>query len=141
MPRKYLRSSFIDKLNLHVRGGAGGSGLPRYGGIGGTGGNVYVVAKEKLTLKDTAQKLKTKRVKAEPGGDSLSKGIIGAPGEDQIIPVPVGVIVYNQNRVKLGEHNFYNIACTSVYLRHYFILSLYRNYRRVGQGKFQTIGG
>lgn len=62
-----------------------------------------MVAQEKLTLTDTAKKLKTKRVKAEMGGDSSAKGIIGISGEDEIIPVPVGVTVYNQNGVKLGE--------------------------------------
>ncbi|XP_066999815.2 GTP-binding protein 10 homolog isoform X2 [Anabrus simplex] len=44
-PRKFRRG-FIDSLRLHVRGGAGGNGLPRYGGIGGKGGDIYVEAKE-----------------------------------------------------------------------------------------------
>ena len=44
--RKAFRRHFIDVLRLYVMGGTGGNGLPRYGGIGGRGGNVYVVAKE-----------------------------------------------------------------------------------------------
>lgn len=46
---KQVRSSrgkFIDSLRIYVRGGAGGMGFPKYGGIGGKGGSVIVVAKE-----------------------------------------------------------------------------------------------
>jgi len=101
--RKYLRSRFIDTLHLHVRAGTGGAGLSRYGGLGGAGGNVYVVAKDGLTLENVAKTLKTKRIKADSGNDSTARGIIGAPGEDKIISVPRGVTVYNQNGVLLGR--------------------------------------
>jgi GTPase involved in cell partitioning and DNA repair len=37
---------FIDSLRIYVRGGSGGMGFPKYGGIGGKGGNVVVVATE-----------------------------------------------------------------------------------------------
>jgi GTPase involved in cell partitioning and DNA repair len=37
---------FIDSLHIYVRGGAGGMGFPKYGGIGGKGGNIIVVSKE-----------------------------------------------------------------------------------------------
>lgn len=43
---KRLRGKFLDTLRLHVKGGTGGMGLPRYGGIGGKGGDVYVEAVE-----------------------------------------------------------------------------------------------
>jgi serine/threonine-protein kinase OSR1/STK39 len=43
---KIARSKFIDTLRLHVKGGAGGMGYPKYGGVGGAGGNVYVVGDE-----------------------------------------------------------------------------------------------
>lgn len=105
-PRKYLRSEFIDTLCLHVRAGTGGSGLSRYGGLGGTGGNVYVVAKDRVTLESVVKTLKTKRVKADSGSDSTARGIIGTPGEDKIITVPCGIAVYNQNGVLLGGYNF-----------------------------------
>ncbi|XP_011870960.1 PREDICTED: GTP-binding protein 10 homolog [Vollenhovia emeryi] len=103
--RKHLRSSFIDTLRLHVRAGTGGSGLPTYGGLGGVGGSVYVVAKDGLTLENVVKALKTKRIKADSGGDSSARGIIGKPGEDMIIPIPRGITVYNQNGVVLGELN------------------------------------
>lgn len=35
------RKKFIDQLRLYVRAGAGGNGYPKYGGIGGKGGDVY----------------------------------------------------------------------------------------------------
>ncbi|XP_011684822.1 PREDICTED: GTP-binding protein 10 homolog isoform X2 [Wasmannia auropunctata] len=104
-PRKYLRSRFIDTLHLHVRAGTGGAGLSRYGGLGGAGGSIYLIAKDGLTLENVIQTLKGKRVKADPGNDSSARGIIGAPGEDKTIAVPCGVTVYNQNGVLLGELN------------------------------------
>ncbi|KAM0733859.1 GTP-binding protein 10-like protein [Formica fusca] len=105
LPRKYLRSTFIDTLHLHVRGGTGGAGLPHYGGIGGAGGNVYVIAKDGLTLENVVKTLKSKRIKADLGSDSKAKGIIGAPGQDKVISVPRGIMIYNQNGVLLGELN------------------------------------
>ncbi|XP_071579474.1 GTP-binding protein 10 homolog [Temnothorax nylanderi] len=104
-PRKYLRSRFIDTLRLHVRGGTGGAGLSRYGGLGGAGGNIYVVAKDGLTLEKVLKTLKTKRVTADSGSDSTARGIIGTPGTDKIISVPRGIVIYNQNGVLLGELN------------------------------------
>ncbi|KYN44023.1 GTP-binding protein 10 like protein [Trachymyrmex septentrionalis] len=104
-PRKYLRSRFIDTLRLHVRGGTGGGGLSRYGGIGGDGGNIYLVAKDGLTLENVASTLKTKRIIADCGKDSSARGIIGAPGQDTNILVPRGILVYNQNEVLLGDLN------------------------------------
>lgn len=101
-PRRYLRSTFIDTLRLYVKGGTGGAGLSRYGGLGGIGGSVYIVAKDGLTLEKIVKTYKTKRIKADSGSDSSARGIIGAPGEDKIISVPRGISAYNQNGVLLG---------------------------------------
>ena len=35
-----FQRNFFDKLRVYVRGGGGGQGLPRSGGIGGRGGDV-----------------------------------------------------------------------------------------------------
>jgi len=78
--------------------------LSRYGGIGGAGGNIYLVAKDGLTLENVANTLKTKRVVADCGHDSSARGIIGAPGQDKNISVPRGILVYNQNGVLLGRY-------------------------------------
>jgi len=39
-------SKFLDSLRIHVKGGNGGFGFPRYGGEGGKGGDVCFVATE-----------------------------------------------------------------------------------------------
>lgn len=46
--RNYLKqnSKFLDSLRIHVKGGNGGFGFPRYGGEGGKGGDVCFVATE-----------------------------------------------------------------------------------------------
>ena len=105
LPRKFRRQGLIDSLRIYVKGGSGGSGLPRYGGVGGAGGNVYVHSEEGLTLSKVKSKLQTVKLKAEPGAESTSRGIIGAPGADLDISVPVGITVYDENQVKLGEVN------------------------------------
>lgn len=43
---KRMKRGFLDSLRLYVRGGSGGMGYPRFGGVGGNGGNIYVEAKE-----------------------------------------------------------------------------------------------
>ncbi|KAK1127702.1 hypothetical protein K0M31_003195 [Melipona bicolor] len=105
LPRKYLRRGLVDSLRIHVTGGTGGSGLPSYGGIGGAGGNVYLVPKEKLTLQNVKYKLKGVKLKAGTGSDSSKKGLIGTPGTDLNIRVPIGITVYDQNHIKLGAVN------------------------------------
>lgn len=45
-----LQRKFIDTLRLRVKGGGGGMGSPKYGGVGGPGGNVYIAAKEGKTV-------------------------------------------------------------------------------------------
>lgn len=36
----------MDSLRVHVKGGAGGFGFPKYGGEGGKGGDVCFIATE-----------------------------------------------------------------------------------------------
>ncbi|XP_078051137.1 GTP-binding protein 10 homolog [Augochlora pura] len=105
LPRNFRRRGIIDSLRVHVTGGPGGSGLPHYGGKGGAGGNVFVISEEGLTLEKVRSKLKKCKLKAGPGGESTSRGIIGTPGTDLSISVPVGITVYDDNKVKLGEIN------------------------------------
>ncbi|CAK9831984.1 GTP-binding protein 10 homolog [Anthophora retusa] len=88
LPRNFRRG-FIDSLRIHVTGGAGGSGLPSYGGIGGAGGNDV-------------------KLKAGAGGQSTKRGLIGTPGTDLNIDVPNGITVYSESNIKLGEINSEN---------------------------------
>ncbi|XP_046993741.1 GTP-binding protein 10 homolog [Schistocerca americana] len=101
--RKFLRGKFIDSLRIHVKGGSGGNGLPKYGGVGGKGGDVYAVAKEGITLKDVQKKFPTKRISATSGGNSLRTSILGKPGEDKVIEVPTGITVIDEHKRTLGQ--------------------------------------
>ncbi|XP_017859231.1 PREDICTED: GTP-binding protein 10 homolog [Drosophila arizonae] len=99
--RAHFRCNFLDTLRLTVRGGHGGNGLPKYGGVGGQGGCVYFVAKEGLTLRKVAQNIREKRVQASNGEDSSKVSIYGKRGMDQRIEVPLGVQVYDEQQQKL----------------------------------------
>lgn len=102
---KRFSKRFIDTLRLHVRSGRGGMGQPRYGGIGGKGGDIYVEAQEEQTLRKILEANPQKRWSAASGGDSQKFRICGEAAKDLIIPVPVGTTVrLDQNKV-LGEVN------------------------------------
>ncbi|XP_037692544.1 GTP-binding protein 10 isoform X5 [Choloepus didactylus] len=66
--RKY--GNFIDNLRLFTKGGSGGMGYPRLGGEGGKGGDVWVVAEKKITLKQLKDKYPQKRFVAGGGTNS-----------------------------------------------------------------------
>uniref|UniRef100_A0A2K6FE62 GTP-binding protein 10 n=1 Tax=Propithecus coquereli TaxID=379532 RepID=A0A2K6FE62_PROCO len=66
--RKY--GNFIDNLRLFIKGGSGGMGYPRLGGEGGKGGDIWVVAHKKMTLKQLKDKYPQKRFVAEGGANS-----------------------------------------------------------------------
>ncbi|KAH8255462.1 hypothetical protein KR038_003702 [Drosophila bunnanda] len=109
--RAHFRSNFLDTLRLAVRGGHGGNGLPKYGGVGGQGGCVYFVAKEGLTLRKVAQGLRDKRVAASSGEDSSKASIFGRRGVDQRIEVPVGVQVYDERHKLIADLNENDATC------------------------------
>ena len=58
---------FMDNLRIYTKGGTGGSGKPRVGGVGGRGGHVYVICKEDVTLKDVLNSNESKRFLASHG--------------------------------------------------------------------------
>nr|XP_025874467.1 GTP-binding protein 10-like [Vulpes vulpes] len=66
--RKY--GNFIDNLRIFTRGGSGGMGYPRLGGEGGKGGDVWVVAHKRMTLKQLKDKYPQKRFVAGEGANS-----------------------------------------------------------------------
>ncbi|CAG2117220.1 unnamed protein product [Medioppia subpectinata] len=90
---------FVDSLRLTVSGGNGGHGLPKFGGMGGSGGNVYVEAADNVTLK----KLTKKKAMASSGENSAHYRVIGENGSDCIVRVPVGVTVFDDNGRPLGQ--------------------------------------
>ncbi|PSN39091.1 GTP-binding protein 10 [Blattella germanica] len=93
---KLFRGNFVDSLRIYVRGGAGGSGLPKYGGIGGKGGNVIILAKEGENLKKIVVANPIKRFIAGSGGNSSKHRLLGELGADLVIPVPVGVTIVDE---------------------------------------------
>ena len=65
-----IRNRFLDTVRIQVRGGSGGQGLPKIGGHGGRGGDVWLVGSGRASLKQIIQKCPTKRVAAGSGSNS-----------------------------------------------------------------------
>ncbi len=97
---------FIDKANIHIKGGKGGNGIVAwrrekfepsggpFGGDGGNGGSVILKADEGIrTLMDFRYK---RNYIGENGEDGRTKKQFGKAGEDIIIKVPVGTIVKDE---------------------------------------------
>ncbi|XP_077713170.1 GTP-binding protein 10 isoform X2 [Canis aureus] len=101
--RKY--GNFIDNLRIFTRGGTGGMGYPRLGGEGGKGGDVWVVAHKRMTLKQLKDKYPQKRFVAGEGANSRVSALKGSKGKDCEIPVPVGISVTDENGKVIGELN------------------------------------
>ncbi|KPJ07368.1 GTP-binding protein 10-like [Papilio machaon] len=101
IPRNYLRSKFLDSVRLHVKGGTGGTGLPKFGGLGGQGGCVYCVGSENANLRHMS-KYRAKTITAGHGEDSRKTKIVGNPGSDIKLEVPLGVTVYREDGKVLG---------------------------------------
>ncbi|XP_008321284.1 GTP-binding protein 10 [Cynoglossus semilaevis] len=101
--RKY--GKFVDNLRLFVRGGSGGMGLPRLGGRGGDGGDVWVVATKDMTLKKIKDKYPEKRFTAETGVNSSVRALKGEKGKNAEIFAPVGITVTTDDGRVLGELN------------------------------------
>ncbi|XP_045470593.1 GTP-binding protein 10 [Harmonia axyridis] len=101
--RNFLKVGFKDSLNIFVSGGCGGNGLPKFGGIGGFGGNVSVIAKEGISLDQVYKQNKSLRFIAGNGGNSSANCLRGAQGEDIKLEVPVGVSLVTELGKKLGE--------------------------------------
>jgi GTP-binding protein len=95
---------FIDEAVIHVKAGDGGNGsaafrredgVPRggpSGGDGGDGGSVVVIADPQLSsLLDYKYR---RHYAADRGEDGRNKDQYGAAGEDLVLRVPVGTVVY-----------------------------------------------
>jgi len=96
---------FIDHAEAYVEGGTGGDGMTSFrrekyvpaggpsGGTGGNGGSVVLVANSNLqTLLDFRYAHRFKAPDGEKGG---SKNKTGAAGEDLLVEVPCGTLVYD----------------------------------------------
>lgn len=103
--RLVKRRPFIDNMRIFVKGGAGGMGYPKFGGIGGKGGDVYAEAIEDLTLRKMVVKNPSKRFIAESGGNSRVHQILGEKAPDLTVHCPTAVVLLSETGRKLGELN------------------------------------
>jgi GTPase len=96
---------FVDEAKIFVRSGHGGHGCVSFrrekyvpkggpdGGDGGDGGSVYLEARSGIdTLLDLASKHHWRAENGRPGEGSNRHG---KSGDDLIVPVPVGTLVYD----------------------------------------------
>lgn len=109
--RAHLRNKFIDSLRLTIRGGHGGNGMPKYGGVGGQGGCVYFRAKDNITLKNVMQKYQGKKIAGTTGEDSSKQRILGRRGLDEEVLVPLGVQVLDEKGRVLGNLDKEGATC------------------------------
>ncbi|HED52045.1 MAG TPA: GTPase ObgE [Gammaproteobacteria bacterium] len=104
---------FVDEATIDVRAGDGGNGAVSFrrekyiplggpdGGDGGDGGSVWMVADSGLnTLADFRFE---RRFKAQRGENGRGRNCTGKAGEDCIIKVPVGTLVYKVSGTRQGE--------------------------------------
>lgn len=101
MPRKLvggcLQGRLVDKVRVYVRGGGGGQGSARYGGIGGRGGNVVVAAHaQSISLVDIAKR-ERRRFVAGSGENVTVRNKRGKDGKTETIRVPVGTMVCSED--------------------------------------------
>jgi len=100
---------FIDQAHITARGGSGGNGVVSFrrekyvprggpdGGDGGRGGSVFLLADpQRTTLSEFRHK---KRFTAVSGGHGGGQNCHGKAGDDIVIPVPLGTLVYEDGKL------------------------------------------
>jgi GTP-binding protein len=103
---------FIDKVKIYLQAGRGGAGCVSFrrekfvpfggpnGGNGGKGGDIYLKSDPSVsTLLDFTYR---PHFKAQPGLNGMGKERYGAKGQDLVIKVPCGTIVYAVERTESG---------------------------------------
>jgi GTP-binding protein len=102
---------FVDEANIKVIAGNGGNGAVSFrrekfipmggpdGGDGGDGGSIILEATQGLnTLADFRN---TRTYEAQHGEKGMSRDMTGRGGEDMLVPVPVGTLVYDLDTQEL----------------------------------------
>lgn len=102
---------FIDEVKIYVEAGNGGNGCCSFlrmkfmplggpdGGDGGDGGSIYLQAEEGInTLVDYRY---VRSYKAQDGKKGRGRNCTGKSGEDLILRVPVGTMVYDDDTEEL----------------------------------------
>lgn len=104
----YSPRMFCDETQVHFIAGSGGKGciafrrekfIPRggpNGGDGGNGGSVYLEANDNI---NTLAEFNTHKIfRASPGQNGLGQNMAGKTGPDLILPVPVGTMIFDENK-------------------------------------------
>ena len=96
---------FVDRAKIHVAAGNGGSGsasfrrekfVPLGGPDGGDGGNGGSVVIQAVTGEQSLVALRYQPTwKAQHGGNGRGRKMHGVNGEDCIIKVPIGTLVFD----------------------------------------------
>ncbi len=102
---------FVDEAIVTARAGKGGPGAVSFlhekymplggpdGGDGGRGGSVVIIADENVgTLYDVRFK---REIQADDGGKGMNKNMFGRAGEDVLVRVPVGTMIYDARSSEL----------------------------------------
>ena len=102
---------FIDEVKIEIKSGNGGNGSVSFrrekfvafggpdGGSGGTGGHVFIQGDENInTLMHYRGR---KQYFARSGEGGRGSQMDGPAGEDLILKVPVGTLIYNQDTEEL----------------------------------------
>ncbi len=100
-------NQFVDVVSFEVEGGHGGAGSTSFrrepyvplggpdGGNGGNGGNVIIEVDGRIT---SFGKIKSRnKFRAKDGDNGAQRLSDGKSGEDYIIKVPVGTVIYDEN--------------------------------------------
>jgi GTP-binding protein len=97
---------FVDEAIIKVKAGDGGNGCISFrrekyiefggpdGGDGGDGGSVFLQADKSLSTLSDFRHLRF--YEADRGENGASRNMTGKKGDDVIIPVPIGTIVYDE---------------------------------------------
>ncbi len=105
--------AFIDEVSFHVKAGRGGDGVVRWlhekgkefmgpaGGNGGKGADVIIEAVRDISALVNYKNIK--ELEAPNGGNGDKKSMNGADGEDLILKLPIGSIVYNHDTQQQHE--------------------------------------
>lgn len=105
---KRLRGTFFDKVHLNLRAGNGGMGNQKFGGVGGKGGDIYMKGSKVKDLMGVAVQYPERKIRAEHGGNSIEKRLLGVRGTDIVVEVPCGVRAITDDKLIIGEVNKIN---------------------------------
>lgn len=102
---------FVDETKIRVIAGDGGNGVVSFrrekfiprggpdGGDGGDGGSVYLVGSHDLNTLSDFRTIRT--YTAQQGKKGSGRNMTGKKGDDLLVPVPNGTLVYDENTGEL----------------------------------------